>query len=86
MIERFKIRKTILSDSLEINGLGQFQGQEVEIIITPITDSLFTSLPSPPTNFMRFAGIAADETELLEDLEKDISANRDLDLQNLDDL
>ncbi len=82
MAEQLKIHKTIFSDSLEISGLDQFQGQEVEITITPITDSGYTSLPSPP-NFMRFAGIAADETALLEDLEQDISANRNLDLQKL---
>jgi hypothetical protein len=86
MTNQVKIHKIILSDSLEISGLGQFQGQEVEIIITPITQSSYTPLPSPSINFMRFAGIAADETALLEDLEKDISANRDLDLQKLDDL
>jgi|GEM_PF-3525781 len=86
MIDQLKIHKTILSDSLEISGLGQFQGQEVEIIITPIINSGYTSLPSPTANFMRFAGIAADETTLLESLEQDISANRNLDLQEFHDL
>lgn len=33
-MEIIKIRKTILSDSLEVNGLSQFQGQEVEIVIS----------------------------------------------------
>jgi len=86
MIDQLKIHKTILSDSLEISGLGQFKGQEVEIIITPIINSGYTPLPTPPTNFMRFAGIAADETALFENLEQEISANRNLDLQKFHDL
>ncbi len=77
MVKQLKIRKIILSNSLEISGLSQFEGQEVEIIIAPIT----ASLPSPihTRNFMRFAGIAGEETALLEAIEHDISANRALD-------
>ncbi|MBO3462499.1 hypothetical protein G7B40_029445 [Aetokthonos hydrillicola Thurmond2011] len=72
MIERFKIRTLINSDSLEISGLGQFQGQEVEITIAPITTSSPEPISTP--NFMRFYGIAGDETPLLEAIEQDISA------------
>jgi hypothetical protein len=36
MVAPIKIHKTILSDSLELSGLAQFQGQEVEITITPV--------------------------------------------------
>jgi hypothetical protein len=41
MVTPLKIHKTILGDSLELSGLAQFQGQEVEIIITPVV------LPKP---------------------------------------
>jgi hypothetical protein len=78
MVDQLKIHKTILSDSLELSGLAQFQGQEVEITISPIT--------RPKTNFMRFAGIAAHQAALLEDLEQDITANRALDLRRAIDL
>lgn len=78
-MERIKIRKTILSDSLELSGLSQFHGQEVEIVI-----SLAVSKPEQPgqkSGFMRFAGIAANETALLEELETEVMTNRDLDLR-----
>jgi hypothetical protein len=78
MVDQLKIHKTILSDSLELSGLAQFQGQEVEITISPIT--------RPKTNFMRFAGIAAHQADLLEDLEQDITTNRALDLHRAIDL
>lgn len=71
-----KIRKTIDSDSLELKGLSQFQGQEVEIIISPVSSA-------PPADasksFLRFAGIAASEADLLKDLEAEIQRDRDLD-------
>jgi len=78
-MERIKIRKTILSDSVELNGLSQFQGQDVEIVISLATTEP-TELERKP-NFMRFAGIAADRASLLEELENEITANRDLDLR-----
>ena len=84
MVERFKIRTLINSDSLEISGLGQFQGQEVEITIAPITTSAPEPISTP--NFMRFYGIASDETALLEAIEQDVEANRDLDLNRPNDL
>jgi hypothetical protein len=71
MSNLIKVHKTIVSDSLELNGLAQFQGQEVEITISPIT--------RPPANFMRFAGIAASQADLLDALEQDVTANRALD-------
>lgn len=73
MVDQLKIHKTILSDSLELSGLAQFQGQEVEITISPV------SRPSPKPSFMRFAGIAAQQSNLLQDLEQDIPVNRALD-------
>lgn len=75
-MDTLKIRKTILGDSLELSGLSQFQGQEVEIIISPISS---TPHPNETKSFMRFAGIAATETALLQDLEADLQQNRDLD-------
>jgi hypothetical protein len=68
-MDTLKIRKTILGDSLELSGLSQFQGQEVEIIISPVSSA---SHPDETKSFMRFAGIAATETALLQDLEADI--------------
>ena len=76
MVERFKIRTLINSDSLEISGLGQFQGQFVEITIAPITASSPEPISTP--NFMRFYGIARNETALLEAIEQDISANKNI--------
>ncbi len=84
MVERFKIRTLINSDSLEISGLGQFQGQLVEITIAPITASSPEPISTP--NFMRFYGIAQDETALLEAIEQDMEANRALDLNRPNDL
>ncbi len=76
-MEQIKIRKIILSDSLQLEGLSQFQGQEVEILISLVVNS-----PQPPKpGFMKFAGIAHSEAVLLEALEADILANRRLDLQ-----
>jgi hypothetical protein len=71
MVKSLKIHKTIDSDSLELSGLDQFQGQEVEITTSPIT--------RPQPNFMRFAGIAAPQADLLEALEQDVIADRALD-------
>jgi hypothetical protein len=78
MINPLKIKTTIDSDSLELSGLAQFQGQEVEITISPVT--------RPDADFMRFAGIAAQQADLLKDLEQDITANRALDLHRDVDL
>ncbi|WP_156427134.1 hypothetical protein [Leptolyngbya sp. NIES-2104] len=77
-----KIRKTVVSDSLELSGLSQFQGQEVEIIISPISPPHTTDAAS----FMRFAGLAATEAALLKDLEREIEINRDHDLHRQPDL
>jgi len=84
MVDRFKIRTHINSDSIEINGLGQFQGQFVEITIAPI----ITTEPEPIStpNFMRFYGIASDEIALLEAIEQDVEASRALDLNRPNDL
>ncbi len=76
MVEQIKIRKIIVSDSLEISGLSQFQGQEVEITVVAIAASSSSTIHTP--DFMRFAGIAADEAALLEKLEQEILANRAL--------
>ncbi len=84
MVERLKIRQIIKSDSLEISGLGQFQGQFVEITIAPITAS--SPEPISTSNFLRFYGIARDETALLEDIEQDMEANGALDLKRPNDL
>ncbi len=73
---QIKIRKTILSDSLQLEGLSQFLGQEVEILISQVAPPQ----PAQP-DFMRFAGIAAAEADLLEALEADLLTNRSLDLQ-----
>jgi hypothetical protein len=73
MVTPLKIHKMILSDSLELSGLAQFQGQEVEITITPIAH--------PQASFMRFAGIAERQSALLKELEQDVLANRVLDSQ-----
>ncbi|NJO80064.1 MAG: hypothetical protein HC827_17135 [Cyanobacteria bacterium RM1_2_2] len=83
-MESIKIRKTILSDSLELSGLSQFQGQEVEIVISLVAPK-FTQ-PEQKTGFMKFAGIAAHEASLLEALENETVANRNLDLQKQLDL
>lgn len=91
-MDSLKIRKTILSDSLELSGLSQFQGQEVEIIISPLSaprNSEGTArIPhkNESKSFMRFAGIAATEAPVLEDLEAEILANRDRDLHRQIDL
>ncbi|WP_416666549.1 hypothetical protein [Egbenema bharatensis] len=74
-MEIIKIRKTILSDSLEVNGLSQFQGQEVEIVISLAQPK--SAQPEQEPDFMRFAGIAANETALLEELEAEVMINRD---------
>ncbi|MBW4468037.1 MAG: hypothetical protein KME07_21640 [Pegethrix bostrychoides GSE-TBD4-15B] len=73
---QIKIRKTILSDSLKLEGLSQFLGQEVEIWISQVSNQ-----PQPKPSFMRFAGIATAEASLLEALEADSLANRSLDMQ-----
>ena len=78
-MEIIKIRKTILSDSLELSGLSQFQGQDVDIVISLAETKPRRSEQNP--GFMRFAGIAAHETALLEELETEIMMNRDLDLR-----
>jgi hypothetical protein len=83
LMESLKIRKTILGDSLELSGLAQFQGQEVEISICAIAPAPH---PDEPKSFMRFANIAATETPLLQDLETEINLNRDLDLHRQTDL
>jgi hypothetical protein len=82
-MEIIKIRKTILSDSLEVSGLSQFQGQEVEIVISLAQSK--SAQPEQKPNFMRFAGIAANETALLEELEAEVMINRDLDLYRQSD-
>lgn len=82
-MDTLKIRKTIRGDSLELSGLSQFQGQEVEIIISPVSS---TPHLDETKSFMRFAGIAATETALLQDLEADLQQNRDLDLHRQLDL
>lgn len=76
-MDTLKIRKTIRGDSLELSGLSQFQGQEVEIIISPVSSAPYLD---ETKSFIRFAGIAATETALLQDLEADLQQNRDLDL------
>jgi hypothetical protein len=78
-MERIKIRTTILSDSVELNGLSQFQDQDVEIV-TSLATTEPTKIERKP-NFMRFAGVAGDRAPLLEELEDEIRANRDLDLR-----
>lgn len=83
-MESIKIRKTILSDSLELSGLSQFRGQEVEIVISLAAAK--SAQPKPNPDFMQFAGIAANEAPLLEALENEIMSNRDLDLQKQFDL
>jgi hypothetical protein len=83
-MESIKIRKTILADSLELNGLSQFQGQEVEIVISLAAPK--SGQPEQRSGFMRFAGIAANETALLEEIETEILINRDSDLQRQLDL
>ncbi|KAF3887929.1 MULTISPECIES: hypothetical protein [Nostocales] len=77
-----KIKKTIMSDLLELSGLSEFKGKEVEITISLVTQEA-TQTSRTRKNFMRFAGIAADMAGTLEDLEKDVTANRQLDLQRL---
>jgi len=44
-----------------------------------------TSMPTstPKHGFMRFAGIAKSESQILQQIEKDIEVNRELDLQRL---
>lgn len=79
-----RIRKTVLNDSLELSGLSQFKGQEVEIIVSSVPQSFDQSSATP--SFMRFAGIAAEEMSRLEGFEDEITANRALDLQRLEDL
>ena len=84
MVDWFKIRTLINSYSIEINGLGQFQGQFVEITIAPITATEPELISTP--NFMRFYGIASDEIALLEAIEQHVDANRALDLNRSNDL
>jgi len=74
---QIKIRKTILSDSLKLEGLSQFLGQEVEILISQVIKQPQATKPS----FMKFAGIASAEASLLEALEADTLTNRSLDMQ-----
>lgn len=85
-----KIRKTILSDSIQLVGLAQFQGQEVEISISPVASLPAGFAPAPHSDkaqsFMRFADIAATEAALLQDLEAEIELNRDRDLHRQIDL
>ncbi|GAA6620497.1 hypothetical protein [Scytonema sp. NUACC26] len=77
-----KIKKKITSDLLELSGLSELKGKEVEITISLVNQEA-TRNSCTKQNFMRFAGIASDMTATLEDLEKDIAANRQLDLQRL---
>ncbi len=77
-----KIKKTITSDLLELSGLSEFKGKEVEITISPINQEA-TQTSCTKKNFMKFAGIAVNMAATLEDLEKDVAANRQLDLQRL---
>lgn len=83
-MESIKIRKTISGDSLELSGLSQFQGQEVEIVISLTATN--SAQPKQNPGFMKFAGIAAHEAPLLEALENEIVTNRNLDLQKQLDL
>ncbi|NJO41157.1 MAG: hypothetical protein HC769_02950 [Cyanobacteria bacterium CRU_2_1] len=83
-MECIKIRKTILGDSLELSGLSRFQGQEVEIVISLAKTK--SGQPEQKPGFMRFAGIAANETVFLEEMENEITTNRGLDLQRKFDL
>lgn len=76
-MEQIKIRKTILSDSLQLEGLSPFLGQDVEILISPISKPVQPS----PAKFIRFAGIAQADAALLEALEAEVEANRQLDLK-----
>ncbi|NJP11119.1 MAG: hypothetical protein HC866_17950 [Leptolyngbyaceae cyanobacterium RU_5_1] len=70
-----------MGDSLELEGLSRFSGQEVEIIISPVTDASSRIQLKP--NFMRFAGVAASEAFLLEELEKDATRKFSVDWRSL---
>lgn len=60
--------------------------EELKNTPSPIVDSVldflrFLKAKQPSTDFMKFAGMAADTPELMEDIAKDAEANRQLDLE-----
>ncbi|KYC38489.1 hypothetical protein WA1_35455 [Scytonema hofmannii PCC 7110] len=73
-----KIKKTITSDLLELSGLSEFKGKEVEITISLVNQEA-TQTSRKKKNFMKFAGIAVDMAATLQDLENEVAANRQLD-------
>ncbi len=73
-----------------LQAIADRQGKDLtEIVIEILTQSLATrpniTFPKQP-KFMRFAGIAAAESNLLTSLEEDVNRDRALDLQRQVDL
>lgn len=73
-----------------LQAIADRQGKDINVIVIEIlTQSLATdsnaTIPKQP-KFMRFAGIAAEESSLLTSLEEDVNRERDLDLQRQVDL
>lgn len=73
-----------------LQAIAKRQGKDITaIVIEMLTQSLATSANATfpkQAKFMRFAGIAAEESTLLISLEEDINRDRALDLQRQVDL